>query len=290
MLYIQQPNKKPKDSPFEKQISKLKNTKFTQEQFQKARSSSKISKIEKYFLRIGICLNNQSVKSLSNGSYDKVCFIISNTYINEKLNLGVGPLNDGYMVGLHFYKLGYKIFYIINPLQRECEKFLQFFVKNSGSQFVIYFTGRIGKIRQKDNMHDLPQTAMLFDDGHLFDDEVISLLTQNKSESENKIVLISDSPHCEPICSFKTLSKSTLEELPNTIILSPHRNSPSIDEKIALKRHGLFSFYLCKYLKQDPSISLQNLELKINSELNRFDETVQCEVQDPNIIDCPLFE
>ena len=59
-----------------------------------------------------MCLNDKTPEMIPTAELDSVCFILSNTYNKQGLELGIGPLNDGYMFGLNFHRFGYKIFYL----------------------------------------------------------------------------------------------------------------------------------------------------------------------------------
>ena len=120
MTYVDTPDKKQKHPHYEHQTAKLnaKDNEFSNKEFQKIRKDSTHKHMIKSFGRIGMCLNNKNSSSIPTNELNKVCLILINTYEDEDTDLGVGPLNDGYLIGLKHHRLGYTIFYLYNP---KCE-------------------------------------------------------------------------------------------------------------------------------------------------------------------------
>ena len=56
-----------------------------------------------------MCMNGKQSSDISVGDLDKVCFVLVNAYKDTDDDLGISPLNDGYLVALNHYCLGFKV-------------------------------------------------------------------------------------------------------------------------------------------------------------------------------------
>ena len=90
----------------------VENSKFSAKEFQKARGSTTSRKVQELFNKIATCLNGIKPEDIPIKSLQNVCFIVCHTYKKNNNTLGVGPLNDGYLVAQMNHKRGYKIFYL----------------------------------------------------------------------------------------------------------------------------------------------------------------------------------
>ena len=136
MSYVDHPEKRQKHPHYEHRTQKLdrKDNEFSSKKFHQVRKVSTHKKLLRSFGRIGMCLNEKSTDSIPIGDLDKVCFILINDYDNDKdYDLGVGPLNDGYLIGLKHHRFGFKVFYLYNPRSDLFTSFLGFFIKNKCS-------------------------------------------------------------------------------------------------------------------------------------------------------------
>ena len=145
MIYIDYPNKKQKHPHYEHRTEKLDSKKslFSTFRFQIARKVSTHRKILKSFGRIGMKLNKKDTSFICPTDLDKVCFILMNDYDDiKKKDLGVGPLNDGYLIAHKLFQRGFKIFYLYDCIKEEFSQFLAFFLKNTQKELTVYYSGR----------------------------------------------------------------------------------------------------------------------------------------------------
>lgn len=289
MTYVDQPDKKMKNSKFQKNADKLIGE-FTKTDFQKARELSTEKKLIKGFGRIGVCLNGKPTEEVPTEELDKVCFIICNTYTKADLKLGLGPFNDGYLIGLNFHKQGYKIFYLHNPTTQEFINYFQFFLTNTHKTLTVYYSGRLVSIPNSDPR--LPNTtAIVFNEGQINTDEVAAIISENSSKN-CKIILISECSCGGTICELTHCSNEGCHELPNVISISA-KVSPEVVANQKMKAHklqGLFTYYFCKVTSDEPGISPSHLEEMVNSYISRFEETAVVESANTVIESQPIFE
>lgn len=271
--------KKQKRPHYEHKVYKLdmKHNNFTERQFQQIRKSSKHKKILKAFERIGMCLNGQDFSHIPEGHLDKVCFILINSYTNRKHDLGVGPLNDGYLVALKHYRLGYKIFYLYNPNRKDFISLLSFFLMNTEMELTVFYTGRDTICT---GIHGIE-----FIDGILTTRSICDIIAKNCNEVV-RVMLISD------CCSGGSVFdiQSNQQGFSHFKIISFSVNKESAPEsKEGKLTHGIFTYYLCKITSQSPNISPKDLINQLNPSLQRFKEVCVYEATNKRMPKNQLF-
>ena len=219
------------------------NKNISDNKFQQINKVTNPKKLLKSFKKIARCLNNVDPANFSNEKYDKVCLILISKSQRQKPISQVGELNDAYMFGLYHNRLGFKVFYLYNSTQKNYFASLQYFLSNVKENLTIFCSCN--------NMVDFK-----------------NLKFSNKYEENNqadkkkcKIVFISD-------CNEG-----------NTIFDIPNENDDLINTQEVLSftiskiMHGIFIYYYCKTIFNDPSITLKKFFVKMKNSLTRFKET-----------------
>ena len=269
--YVDSPNKKLMHPHYDHRTKKLdnKDSNFTCKQFQNIRKSSTQRNIIKSFRRIGMCINNTPISILPKKNLDKVCFIIINDYTTKDKKLGVGPLNDGYLIGLEHYHLGCKIFYLHNSKINEFQILLQFFMNNTTNQLTIFYTGR-----------DDGSENIEFNNGILSKKYIEKVISSN-CNGKLKIILITDTCGTGSVFDIRRC-KNTVSFFVNKL-----KSDQSKEHQLS---HGIFTYYLCKFIKEnEKGITPNDLVKKINSSIDRFNEYFICEITSKELGDEPIF-
>ena len=253
------PYKRQKHPHYEHQTEKLdrNNNQFRIKKFHHVRNVSTHKKILKSFGRIGTCLNDKSPICIPKDELTKVCFITINDYYNEPKDLGVGPLNDGYLVGLKHLRLGYKIFYLYNSLPLKFTNYLSYFMKNTTEKLSIFYSGR-----------DDDGEGIEFSDGTL-SMKAINDIISSRSNGKSVIVFLADTYSGGQMFNIKEGEK----------MLTFYTNKRSSGESKENKRlHGICTYYFCKILSNNPNITPDELVEKMNFSLRRFNIIFKCDV------------
>ncbi|KAK8845819.1 hypothetical protein M9Y10_020742 [Tritrichomonas musculus] len=275
MQYIDEPEKKQKVSHYEKGTAKLdiKNNEFTSKKFQEIRKLSTHKKLLESFHRIGMCLNNKYLQSIPLQGLDKVCFILMNDYDEEDSKLGVGPLNDGYLIGLKHFKIGYKVFYLYNCPMEEFLLALGFMIRNAKENLTVFYSGRDDKIMD----------GIEFSDGTLFRDEIAAAITKFSTEHQ-QIMFITD--------CLSGGSVFDIDGCPNAVSFYVKKagNGVKKSSKEIKQTHGIFTYYFCKITNENPKITPNKLVEKMNLSLNRFVEEFAFETTNDELNKSPVFQ
>ena len=246
-----------------------KDNEFSSKKFQRIRNFSTHKNILKSFKKIGICLNEQPVIYVPSYNLDKVCFILVNDYEEEDDNLGVGPLNDGYLVALNHYRLGFKIFYLYNSRSDEFPTFLGFFMKNTTKYLTVFFSGR-----------NHGKKGIEFNRGNISKNFICDVITRN-CNGKSRTIFITD--------SITGGSAFDIDKCSNVISLSVKKNRSS-DFKEFKRSHGIFTYYLCKLINEYPKITPKGLTERMNISLHRFNARLRCDISNEGLDESPIFE
>ena len=275
MTYVDTPDKKQKHPHYEHQTIKLnaKDNEFSIKEFQKIRKDSTHKHLRKSFGRISMCLNNKDSSSIPTNELSKVCLILINTYEDEDTDLGVGPLNDGYLIGLKHHRLGFKVFYLYNPGSYEFTNYLAFFLKYTTNALTIYYSGRGNKCGIEFN-HNEVLSAIL----------IKEIISKNCNRNAH-VIFISE--------TLEGGSVFNVEGNKNLISLSVNKSNkediPKNKEKENKRSHGIFTYYLCKIIGEFPNITPTRLIERLTPSIARFDEKFICEYSNNELCEIPMY-
>ena len=275
------PDKKQKHPHYEHRTAKLvkKDNEFSEKKFQRIRRVSTQKKLKKSFKRNGRNLEHVSRNEMPTQGYDKVCLILVNNFKHDKHDPKVGPMNDGYLFGLYHHRLGFKVFYLINCRQGNYPKYLQFFLFHTTENLTVYYSGR--------------DTVDFGSHGVEFKDQTVSAsqfgrLIARDNNGKCKVVFVSDCAAGGSV--FDILSVNKVNN-PNPSPMTSFGVNKAVDQnsKVGRRTHGIFTYYFCKILSEDPSISPKRMVERLNSSLARFNETVNCQMTNALAENEPMY-
>lgn len=309
MSYVDTPNKKQKHPHYEHRTFKLdrKDNEFRSKEFQRIRKYSTHKKILKTIGRIGMCLNDKISTNIPIGDLDKVCFLLINDYDYKyydyehgkpiiydenkktekkeeqlKKELGVGPLNDCYLIGLKHHRLGFKIFYLHNPRSEEFSSMLKIFLKYTTKALTIYYSGR-------------GENGIEFNDGKMNKEYIHEIIKENYNP-DSRIMFINDNVEGGSVfdINLNEYGKS------NMISLSVEKNiqqnierNKQIQEKNQEKEikrtQGIFTYYFCKIITECPNITVNRLVERMIPSLKRFNVNLLFKYSNIDIAQTPIF-
>lgn len=281
--YIDTQYKKIKHFIYKKKVEK---TKFSKKEFQKARGTKSAKKLQEDLNKIGTCLNGKKVSDIHINELENVCFVICNTYKKNNKTLGVGPLNDGYMISDLYHKKGFQIFYLYDPTREEFLQFIPVFFKYTKQVLTVYYSGRCTTIYE----HHIDDTAIVFEAGHISGHDLNEILLKNVNKNL-KVVLICDCFTGGSIWSLDFYDRKKYSYLlPNVVSVYSVYNSTIPDMvKKAQKMNGIFTYYFCKFAKEILDISPNNLLENINPPLDRFNISLMCDASKSTLESQPIF-
>lgn len=278
--YVDQPFKKQKSSDYEHRSSKLfeKDHEFNEKEFQKTRKVSNKERILESFSRIGRCLNHLSRIEIPIEGLDKVCLILMNNHETDKpnkYNPQIGSLNDGYLVGLIHHRLGFKVFYLYNCIRGNFPKWVEFFLINTRNDLTIFYSGHNSE-------------GIEFKDKKLSREQLSKLINQTENV-KCRTIFISDCIEGGSVFDIKGRNNNNDENTSEMISLSLDKSTDT-EKKKKERRHGIFTYYLCKFIYDQPNITVKRLSERMSPSLERFNSTFICETNKKELEAEPLFK
>lgn len=273
--YVDKPDRNQKHPHYEHRTTKLmmKNNEFSEKKFQRVRRVSNKKKIIQSFKRIGKCLNDATCEEIPILGLDRVCLILINNYEHDKHDPKIGPMNDGYLIGLYHHRLGYKIFYLYNCSSEKYPEFLQFFLTNTRRQLTVFYSGR--------------DSISSGSHGIEFKNEIVSSnqfskIIAERNNGKCKVILISDCTAGGSVFDFQSVNKGKMISFSVNKATDP-------DSKEGRRSHGIFTYYFYKILYEQPNITPQRLFERMNASLKRFNETFSYYTTDKELENQPIF-
>ncbi|KAK8835485.1 hypothetical protein M9Y10_046128 [Tritrichomonas musculus] len=276
MTYVDQPDKKQKHPHYEHRTVKLdlKDNEFSSKEFHKIRKVSTHKKLLKSLGRIGMCLNNKPTSSIPPGDLNKNCLILINDYYKENYELDVGPLNDGYLIGLKHHRLGFKIFFLHNPRSDEFLNILPFFLKNTTESLTVFYSGR-----NTNGNHGIE-----FINGSVSKGSMSELIAKNCTGKPH-VTFITD---CIGGGSVFDIKHDT-EQCESNMISMYVNKATAPDSKRSKRSHGIFTYYFSKIISDCPNITPNRLIERMEPSLKRFNEEFHVDISNAKLGETPIF-
>ena len=261
---------------------------FTKKQFQAQRNGNSIEDALAQISKVATNLKGASPSSIKPA--DKLCFICCNTYTKAQYQLGVGPLNDSVTVAMNHKKRGYQVFFLHNPTPQEFLTFLPLFMKQTKTALTVFFTGHGANVKDKNgDESDGFDEAMVFDTGHIVDDDLVKIICEN-CNGVVKVLLLTDCCHSGSIWDLQSADDHGLKLPQNVISISAAKDSQTAKQtKMNNKDQGIFSYFFWKLLNAEPKLTPKDLETKMNASLNKFKQHYTAFATSSNMMNQPLF-
>lgn len=277
--------RKPYSTPSQylKRLAQLNNKKkFTFFEFQEARTVSCRKDILDSFQEIGTILDDR-VMPISRKEIGKVCFIVANSCSHSLDYRGIGPFNDAYLIGKFHHDQNYEVFLLYNSTREVFLRILEFFLKYTTKYLTIYYTGT-------DSIKIGNHGLRFIDNTNLFDDDLAKFIC-DKCNGKSKILILSDCSSGGGILrmnAVKYKNETQTDKTTKIIAFSVHKTKLKKDIK-SLSR-GLFTYYFCKLVKENPRCSACELVDLLNTSLHNFRESVSVECSDEYLPERVLFK
>lgn len=280
MIFFDITEKMHKHSVYEHLTSKLdrKDNEFSCRQFHHIRKASTNKKLLDSMLKISICLNEKNISDIQITNLNKVCFILINNNQLEEKGLGVGPLNDGYLVCLNHYRHGFKVFYLYNPKSDLYLKFLGFFMKFTKVELTVFYSGP--------DLTSFGIEGIEFSNGCLSKDSIGNIIAQNCT-GKARILFMTDCIGGGSV--FDIDSCNHLKDVKPSNMISFYVNKMEPESKESELSHGIFTYYFFKIINECPNITPDKLVDRMNPSLNRFNEIFRCEITNNELADSQIF-
>lgn len=231
------------------------------------------------------------ISSLPN-EHRKCIFICCNTYTKPEYSLGVGPINDTLAIASFMRKIGFQIFFILNPTSNEFLHYFKHFIGCTKEYLVVYYVGHGGYLEKTNtDSEKVKNEAFIFDEDYVTDNILSEAIANSGKPESSTVCLISDCCHYGTIYDFKSGHFKEIRMPLNIYSISSSRNYQiSKQSSVGDKDHGIFSFYFFRLLMQDPDLTPISMEQKINQYLSKYNQKYVFSATSPEILDKIFFQ
>jgi hypothetical protein len=189
-------------------------------------------------------------------SIEKAAFLTINTYTSYRLNLGTSPLNDALLFAKRMKKFGFALYFLHNPHARNFLRYLDVFFRNVTGQLVLYYVGQ-GNGALTDA--EATDEAFVFDDGPIYEDDLITHLIDNKNPN-SEVILVTDACNSGTIWDIQDGTVKGRQLPPGVLSISAANAGPNARQITnGRTEYGAFTASLVRALKEDPAISPTDL-------------------------------
>jgi len=264
---------------------------FTKADFQNARQKTTVEEALKNLAKFGTDVTNLNIekKLKVKAPFQKACLICCNHYTKPSYVLGSGPINDSATVADNHQQRGFQVFYMVNPTPERFLDLTAFFLQNTKTALTIFFTGHGAQVKDKSGDEDDGfDEAMVFDSGHIVDDDLLVLL-EDTCPKNLRVLLLTDCCHSGSIWDLQSeKDKSKLPE--NVISVSAAKDSQTAKQtNLNQKDQGIFTYFFWKILNSKPQITPKQIESVINRAMTKFNQHYTYSPSRPAIADKPFF-
>jgi hypothetical protein len=223
---------------------------------------------------------------------NKVFLICINTYRSYQLNLGTAPLQDAFQFARIVKRYGYDIFYIHNPHAATFLDYFDQFLSLTGVHLLFLYVGRGTSVPDvSGDETDGLDEALVFDDGNIIDDDLITHLVRHKNQ-RSVLTLLTDARHPDAIWDMAEKAKNGQPVPPGVRSLSAElrlqTTTATIDAVIRVEK-GAFVQALTQGLRQDGRATPSSLEALVTDSLKEVGQVYTFGTTSPELADEPLL-
>ncbi|KAH0789096.1 Clan CD, family C14, metacaspase-like cysteine peptidase [Histomonas meleagridis] len=221
---------------------------------------------------------------------NNACLICVNTYNKPNLQLGVGPINDSIITASFHRYMGYEVYYLHNTKPNTFMNFLKQFLRLTICNLTVYYTGHGSNIKDTNGDEDDGyDEVMVFDDGYIVDDDLAICLKENCNGAA-RIILLTDCCHSGTIWDIPENIRNAIAFPPNIIAISSAAdNQTSKQATINEIEQGLFTHHFWKFLKENPRLTSNEMEVKINDKLHKYNQKYCATPTRAGLTNTPIF-
>jgi hypothetical protein len=263
---------------------------FSLEEFQALRHHANEGEAMQQLCEIGCDISRIEPNRLTRGKMSRVCLLSCNTYAGDPKALGVGPLNDGIVVGANHKVMGYQVFFAVNATVAHFLNCVRYFLAETRDFLTVYFSGhgferKTSDVGQASGFHE----GLLLGDGPILDNVLADCL-KTCSKGCAKTLLLTDCCHSGSVWDIPRNPEAAMQFPANIVSFAASTERETAKQAtMANGSQGLFTFYVWKHLKENPQIPLCQLQPMVDESLARFNQHTMLTSTRPLMLTTPFF-
>jgi hypothetical protein len=255
------------------------------DKFKAARSSGLQKDLLDAIYGIAVNLDKGDPKTPPTGD---VCFISCSTASATDC----GPLNDSATVANYLRRIGFSVYFCLNP---KCDRFLelvQYFISANTTVTVIYHNGIAATLPAGPNPDDGKDEVITLADGNISDDRLAATLSKSAKPENNTVIIISESCHTGYSWNLRGTTFNGYKLPKGVLSIASRRNGTKEADLTSEGRDdcGIFTFYLFRLLNDFQGITMKELKAKMNRYLSKYFQFLMETATSDELLDAPVLK
>jgi hypothetical protein len=263
---------------------------FTAQQFDAKRAGLPEGPILASLAKHATDLRTQNLSTLVPAA--KSCLILCNSYTKPNLKLGPGPISDSLVVAQNHAKRGFACYFLHNPMSQLVRQWLPVFFSKTKVALTVFFTGHGASVPDTNgDESDRFDEAMIFDDGHILDDDLREILVQSFT-GKARVLLLTDCCHSGSIWDLQSKVLKGQKKIPPNILsfAATRDNQTAKQMTVNGQSQGIFSFYFWQAVNANPKGGPKAIASIIDKQMARFNQKAVVFASSPVMEREPLFK
>ncbi|KAH0793285.1 Clan CD, family C14, metacaspase-like cysteine peptidase [Histomonas meleagridis] len=200
-------------------------------------------------------------------SMKKSCFLCINTINPISKEEKINSINDSIAIAQSFRKLGYNVYFVINPVSTVFFSCFRIFLSQTTNSVVLGFFGYT-----RDVISENKNSNLLFFNNELIPCSRINDFINAYKVPTSRLLCMFDCSHIKDTNDLPSKSIFISDNLPpNTTMISIEVNEGDPkSQSTEINSQGYLSFSLCRIFSTNTSITMDEIENSVNEEVQRF--------------------
>ena len=225
-------------------------------------------------------------------SLDKVFFICVNTYKGFQVNIGSSPMMDAFNLARVVKLKGYQLFFIHNPHSAIFMQYFAAMLSSVNNHLIFMYIGRGTGVEDLDGDEvDGVDEALVFDDGVIIDDDLVSCLVRYKNEN-SRLTLITDASYKDTIWDMNEKAKNGKPIPPGVLSLSAETRlttmTPTVEAEARVEK-GMLAEALTLAFRQNIDATPNQLQTMVENKLREAGQVYTVGSTSPELLDQPVL-
>jgi uncharacterized caspase-like protein len=188
-------------------------------------------------------------------------------------------------------RMGYSVYFLFNTTPVAFKSLVPVFLKQTKAALTIFFTGHGANVRDRSGDEaDGKDEALVFDNGHILDDDMLHMLKEN-ANGKAKVLVLTDCCHSGSIWDLQSAHAKSEALPPNIVSLSAaHDDQTAKQTTINKGDQGIFTHFLWEALEKKPSLTPRALEAVLNPSLAKYNQKYVPTATSDALLDRPVFD
>jgi hypothetical protein len=179
----------------------------------------------------------------------------------------------------------FDIYFTHNPHSRNFLKYLDLFFAGTVKRLVVFYVGQGAGLRSAAEGGE----ALVFDDGEVPEDALVTHLIENK-HSSNEIILVTDLCHSGTIWDIQSGKVNGRQLPPGIVSISCATDAKTAKQtQVGGIEQGIFTYNLTKTLREEPFASPSELYGKLRAVLKKYAQNFSIGASTPALLNKPLL-